>query len=72
MGHLIMHDIPIFCNFWFWVHETRGEEPAGKDYSLQRLIVGMHTSENEPTYLMLAQVQMPLEDSKNDAQQYDD
>ncbi len=48
------------------------EEPAGKDYSLQRLIVGTHTSENEPNYLMLAQVQLPLEDSENDARQYDD
>ncbi len=49
-----------------------GDEPAGKDYSLQRLIVGTHTSENEPNYLMLAQVQLPLEDSENDARQYDD
>lgn len=49
-----------------------GDEPAGKDYSSQRLIVGTHTSENEPNYLMLAQVQLPLEDSENDARQYDD
>ncbi|CAK9224331.1 unnamed protein product [Sphagnum troendelagicum] len=49
-----------------------GDEPAGKDYSLQRLIVGTHTSENEPNYLMLAQVQLPSEDSENDARQYDD
>ncbi|CAM6041127.1 unnamed protein product, partial [Sphagnum compactum] len=48
------------------------EEPAGKDYSLQRLVVGTHTSENEPNYLMLAQVQLPFEDSENDARQYDD
>ena len=48
------------------------DEPGGKDYSLQRLIVGTHTSDNEPNYLMIAQVQLPLEDSENNARQYDD
>ena len=48
------------------------EEPPGKDYSVQKLILGTHTSENEPNYLMLAQVQLPLEDAENDARQYDD
>lgn len=48
------------------------DEVGGKDFSLQRLIVGTHTSDNEPNYLMLAQVQLPLEDSENDARQYDD
>lgn len=48
------------------------EEPPGKDYSVQKLILGTHTSENEPNYLMLAQVQLPLEDAENDARHYDD
>lgn len=48
------------------------EEVGGKDFSLQRLIVGTHTSDNEPNYLMIAQVQLPLEDSENNARQYDD
>lgn len=48
------------------------EEPPGKDYSVQKMILGTHTSENEPNYLMLAQVQLPLEDAENDARQYDD
>jgi len=47
-------------------------EPAGKDYSLQKVILGTHTSENEPNYLMLAQVQLPLDDAENDARHYDD
>lgn len=34
------------------------EEPPGKDYSVQKMILGTHTSENEPNYLMLAQVQL--------------
>ncbi|KAL5977376.1 Chromatin assembly complex, subunit 3 [Asimina triloba] len=48
------------------------EEPPGKDYSVQKMILGTHTSENEPNYLMLAQVQLPLEDAENDARQYED
>lgn len=48
------------------------EEPSGKDYSVQKMILGTHTSENEPNYLMLAQVQLPLDDAENDARHYDD
>ncbi|KAJ6401602.1 hypothetical protein OIU84_016910 [Salix udensis] len=48
------------------------EEPPGKDYSVQKMILGTHTSENEPNYLMLAQVQLPLDDAENDARHYDD
>ena len=48
------------------------KEPPGKDYSVQKMILGTHTSENEPNYLMLAQVQLPLEDAENDARNYDD
>ncbi|KAG0498960.1 hypothetical protein HPP92_003651 [Vanilla planifolia] len=48
------------------------DEPPGKDYSVQKMILGTHTSDNEPNYLMLAQVQLPLEDSENEARQYDD
>ncbi|GLT31374.1 hypothetical protein SLA2020_061160 [Shorea laevis] len=47
------------------------DEPPGKDYSVQKMILGTHTSENEPNYLMLAQVQLPLQDSENDARHYD-
>lgn len=41
-------------------------EPPGKDYALQKLILGTHTSENEPNYLMIAQVKLPLDDPQND------
>ncbi|KAK6121036.1 hypothetical protein DH2020_045226 [Rehmannia glutinosa] len=34
------------------------EEPPGKDYSVQKMILGTHTSEDERNYLMLAQVQI--------------
>mmetsp|Transcript_7591 Transcript_7591/g.19319 ORF Transcript_7591/g.19319 Transcript_7591/m.19319 type:complete len:424 (-) Transcript_7591:119-1390(-) len=47
-------------------------EPPGKDYSVQKLILGTHTSENEQNYLMIAEVQLPLEDIEIDARQYDE
>lgn len=47
-------------------------EPPGKEYSVQKLILGTHTSDNEPNYLMLAEVQLPLEDTETDARQYDE
>lgn len=48
------------------------DEPAGKDYSVQKMVLGTHTSDNEPNYLMLAQVQLPVEDAEGDARQYED
>lgn len=47
-------------------------EPPNKDYSVQRLLLGTHTSEGEQNYLMRAQVQLPLEDTETDARQYDE
>jgi hypothetical protein len=47
-------------------------EPQNKDYSVQRLLLGTHTSEGEQNYLMRAQVQLPLEDTETDARQYDE
>lgn len=44
------------------------EEPPGKGYAVQRLILGTHPSENDdPNYLMLAQVRLPIRGSENDA-----
>ncbi|CAI9769245.1 unnamed protein product [Fraxinus pennsylvanica] len=53
-----------------WLPEL--EEPPGKDYSVQKMILGTHTSDDEPNHLMLAEVQLPLEDAENDSRQYDD
>jgi histone-binding protein RBBP4 len=38
-------------------------EPSGKDYSVQKLILGTHTSENEQNYLMIAEVQVRARDA---------
>jgi len=42
----------------------------GKDYSVQRLILGTHTSDNEQNHLMIAEVRLPLEDTEIDARKY--
>ena len=38
----------------------------------QRLLLGTHTSDGEQNHLMLAEVQLPLEDSEYDARAYDE
>lgn len=35
-----------------------------RNYSKQRLVLGTHTSDNEQNYLMIAEVQLPLEDGE--------
>ena len=50
-------------------------EPPGKDHSVQNMILSTYTCDNEPNYLMLAQVQLPLDDDDDaeaDARHYDD
>ncbi|RKP06250.1 WD40-repeat-containing domain protein, partial [Thamnocephalis sphaerospora] len=37
------------------------ERPSGKDYTVQRLLLGTHTSDNEQNYLQIAHVQLPSE-----------
>ncbi|KAK4254672.1 hypothetical protein QN277_010021 [Acacia crassicarpa] len=41
-------------------------EPQGKNYSVQKMILGTHPSENEPNYLMIAQVVLPLKHAEFD------
>ncbi|KAJ2836361.1 Histone acetyltransferase type B subunit 2 [Coemansia sp. 'formosensis'] len=38
------------------------ERPSGKDYTVQRLLMGTHTSDNEQNYVQIAQVQVPRAD----------
>lgn len=44
--------------------------PEGKDYSVQRLLLGTHTSGNEQNYLMIAEVRLPKEDTEIDARTF--
>ncbi|KAL3635276.1 Chromatin assembly complex, subunit 3 [Castilleja foliolosa] len=45
-----------------WLPDRK--EPPGKDYSVQKMILGTDAEENGPNYLMLVQVQQPLDDDK--------
>jgi histone-binding protein RBBP4 len=40
------------------------ETVPDRNYSKQRLVLGTHTSDNEQNYLMIAEVQLPLEDGE--------
>lgn len=48
------------------------QRPSGKDYTVQRLVLGTHTSENEQNHLMFAEVRLPSEDAEVDARQYEE
>ena len=52
-----------------WLPE-RVEHPDS-ECSTQKLILGTHTSENEQNHLMIAEVQLPLEDATVDATEYE-
>ena len=44
--------------------------PPGKDYSVQRLLMGTHTAQGEQNYLQIAQVVLPndqVEPKKQDS-----
>lgn len=51
----------------FFIVVNRSE---GKDYSIHRLILGTHTSD-EQNHLLIASVQLPNEDTNFDASHYD-
>jgi hypothetical protein len=54
----------MICRFLF-VHR-----PEGKDYSVHRLVLGTHTSD-EQNHLVIASVQLPNDDAQFDASHYD-
>ena len=45
---------------------------SNKEFSVQRLILGTHTSDAEQNYLMIAKVHLPLDDANIDPRKYDD
>eukprot|EP00730_Choanoeca_flexa_P011770 TRINITY_DN2796_c0_g1_i1.p1 TRINITY_DN2796_c0_g1~~TRINITY_DN2796_c0_g1_i1.p1 ORF type:complete len:416 (+),score=93.38 TRINITY_DN2796_c0_g1_i1:22-1269(+) len=53
-----------------WMPDVR--RPSGKDYSLHRIILGTHTSDDEVNHLLIADVQLPTESAHIDARKYDD
>ena len=45
--------------------------PAGCDYSIQRLLLGTHTSDGEANFVHIAEVRLPLEETEIDARAYE-
>ncbi|KAJ3137280.1 CCR4-Not complex caf1 ribonuclease subunit Caf1 [Geranomyces variabilis] len=48
------------------------ERPEGKDYTVQRLLIGTHTSDSEQNYLQIARVQIPNGSTDADRARLDD
>ena len=46
--------------------------PSGKDYTIQRVVIGTHTSDNDQNYLQIAQVQIPNGVVSAENRKYDD
>lgn len=47
------------------------DNPA-KDYTVQQLIIGTHTSDHEQNHLMIANVRLPRDDAVVDTKKYDE
>lgn len=64
----ILSSLPHFLDDWLTcVYHGR---PEGKDYSVHRLVLGTHTSD-EQNHLVIASVQLPKDDAQFDASQFD-
>lgn len=57
-------------SFIFVVMFVAPNRPEGKDYSVHRLVLGTHTSD-EQNHLVIASVQLPNDDAQFDASHYD-
>eukprot|EP01112_Ceratiomyxa_fruticulosa_P011726 TRINITY_DN3206_c0_g1_i1.p1 TRINITY_DN3206_c0_g1~~TRINITY_DN3206_c0_g1_i1.p1 ORF type:complete len:427 (-),score=104.55 TRINITY_DN3206_c0_g1_i1:103-1383(-) len=55
-----------------WLPEKANQPNGGREFSLHKLILGTHTSDQEQNFLMIAKVHLPNEDSPIDARKYDD
>lgn len=53
-----------------WITCVYHDRPEGKDYSVHRLVLGTHTSD-EQNHLVIASVQLPNDDAQFDASHYD-
>lgn len=46
--------------------------PADKDYTVHRMLIGTHTSDNDNNYVQIATVHLPKPDSELNLEKYDD
>lgn len=54
------------------LHLSPDARPEGKDYTVQRLLIGTHTSDNDQNFLQIAQVQLPSDSNPIDTRKFDD
>ncbi|XP_019851362.1 PREDICTED: histone-binding protein RBBP7-like [Amphimedon queenslandica] len=47
------------------------QKPEGKDFTVQKLLLGTHTSSDEQNHVVIANVKLPNEDAQVDASRYD-
>lgn len=53
-----------------WFNEV--QRPPDRDVSVHKMLLGTHTSNGEPNYVMIAEVCLPLPRQEIDARKYDD
>lgn len=46
--------------------------PADKDYTIHRMLIGTHTSDNDSNYLQIATVHLPKPQAELNIDKYDD
>ena len=54
------------------LHAQERIEVTDQGYAKQKILLGTHTSEEEQNHVLIAEVQLPLEDSEVDQSKYDE
>lgn len=54
------------------VHSDTRHSPADKDYTVHRMLIGTHTSDNDNNYVQIATVHLPKPQSELNLEKYDD
>lgn len=68
--HLKWASFLLSCFLDDWITCVYHDRPEGKEYSVHRLVLGTHTSD-EQNHLVIASVQLPNDDAQFDSSHYD-
>lgn len=71
MNHSPVEEGSTFDLLKIFLPQFKRERPSG-EYSVEKLILGTHTSDNEQNHLMIAEIRIPSEDAEVDASKYND
>lgn len=61
----------VLCPSRFVATLTRAHRPADADYTIQRMLLGTHTSDSEQNYLQIANIRVPRSDTAIKEESYD-